>query len=97
MTALRDRVLASRARNYRDADTDPGRADWSDPVDAVAIALRAFTYMTPEAAATAVSAEIGRSDLAATWARLNPTDRQLWRRRAATALEIADTITEGGP
>lgn len=89
MSAVLDRVGEARARNYRDLD-DTGAIDWGDPVDAVAVSLRAFTYETSATVASMVDSEHGRGELEATWARLEPVERQRWRRRAATALEIGE-------
>jgi hypothetical protein len=88
VTTIVDAVAATRARNYRDPDDDPASLDWANPVDRCASALRAFTYETPETVGGMVTGEKGRAELEATWARLQATERQLWRRRAAILLEI---------
>lgn len=90
MTAVIASVEASRGRNYRDPDDEPATIDWDDPVAALAPALRAFSYETPETVGGMVTGDRGRAELEAVWARLDGVERQLWRRRAAIALEIGE-------
>lgn len=87
-------ILEARARNYRDRDDAPELV-WSDPIDRTATVLRAFTYQTPEAAFGMATSPVGRDELGKTWLALDATERQLWRRRAALALEIGDRGLEG--
>jgi hypothetical protein len=88
MSALAGSIDAARARNYRDPDEEPAALDWADPVARVAVALNALAYNTPETVGGMVTGEKGREELAYTWSRLHPTDRQLLRRRAAILLGI---------
>jgi hypothetical protein len=85
------------ARNYRDRDGRRATVlDWSDPVEKLAMLLRAFTYMTSADAAGMVTGEKGRAELAKTWRFMQAVDRQVWRRRAATALMVlADDVALG--
>jgi hypothetical protein len=88
VSALAGSIDAARARNYRDPDEEPAALDWGDPVARVAVALHALSYNTPETVGGMVTGEKGREELAYTWSRKHPTDRQLLRRRAAILLEI---------
>lgn len=88
---LAEAMAAARSRNFN--DTVPRFAassiDWDDPVERVAILLQAFRYMTPDEAAGNVSAPAGRAVLAVAWRQMERVDRQLWRRRAWMALDVA--------
>lgn len=76
------------ARNYRDHDRGRTRIDWADDVERLAVALRAMTYLPAADVAGMVSGKAGRSELGQTWIAMQPPDRQVWRRRAATAIGI---------
>jgi hypothetical protein len=84
-----ERALTSaegwRERAYRDRDDDPVRFDPRDPVERVAGFLYMVKYETAATAHGAVTASAvkGEGAIVATWARLEPVDRQLWRRRCA--------------
>lgn len=80
-----------RARAYRDPDATPEAIDLRDPVDRLAAFMYGYTFNTPEQAhGNVTSAAVkGEGAIVATWARLEPVARQLWRRRAALAIDLA--------
>jgi hypothetical protein len=90
---LADAMTAARSTNFRDRVPRFGASsiDWDDPVERVAILLHAFRFMTPDDAASSTSAPAGRAELAVSWRNMEPAGRQLWRRRAWMAIDVADT------
>lgn len=87
-----------RATNYSDPpDLSLDVVDFDDPLELAAIALHRFGFATPDEVASMLTGEHGRDELAHTWTRLEPADRQLARRRAdvvVVALELAERRAE---
>jgi hypothetical protein len=83
-----------RARAYRDPDDPLDGVIWDDPLEAVAIAMLAVGFETPDGAWSLVSSAKGRTALDKTWCFHSPADRQLYRRRAGVVLLAAGVVTE---
>jgi hypothetical protein len=88
--ATRTAIAEARLRNYHAANTlDPSAIDFGDPVERHAAITHRMTFDTSEAAMSMATSAGGQLALADTWAKLTTAERQLWRRRAALALEFA--------
>jgi hypothetical protein len=88
----RDLLLWWRDRNYRDP-VGGVRLDWDDAVERVAIAGHFMSWNTPEAVASMLATESSRAAMSDLWAAMQPSARQLYRRRAAIVLAAADRMT----
>lgn len=89
-------TTVGRSSNYRDPEGWTGSLDgveWRDPLERAAIVLRAMSYMTPADAVSAATGTLGKHELAHSWCLLDPSARQLWRRRADS---VVDVYTTGG-
>jgi hypothetical protein len=89
-------IAAARARNFHGPDPaqfgDPFGGDFldfDDPVDRHAAFLRQVSIIGPEVALSKVTTVAGQVQLAEAWRVCGPSERQLYRRRAALALEFA--------
>lgn len=88
MVSDASKLKAWRARGFRDPDGGVAALDWSDPIERVGIAAYAWTYNSPEAVSGMVNGEKGREELEKTWLALQPSDRQLYRKRAELAFAV---------
>jgi hypothetical protein len=88
----RELLLWWRDRNYRDP-VGGVRLDWDDDVQRVALAAHYLSWNTPEQVVSLVASPTSRPAMRGLWAALRPHDRQLYRRRAAVLLALADQIT----
>jgi hypothetical protein len=69
------------------------RLDWDDDVDRVGVAAHYLSWNTPEQVVSLVASPSSRAAMSDLWAALRPHLRQLYRRRAAVLLALADEIT----
>jgi hypothetical protein len=88
----RELLLWWRDRNYRDP-VGGVRLDWADDVERVALGAHYLSWHTPEQVASLVASPTSRAAMSDLWPALRPRDRQLYRRRAAVLLAVADQIT----